>query len=49
MVQRSGNSGAARQIDFIKNNYFHDAFFLKALGALFAAKLERRTDGNLQS
>ncbi|KAL8286465.1 hypothetical protein RQP46_004482 [Phenoliferia psychrophenolica] len=31
MVQRSGSSGAAREIVFIKNNYFHDAFFLKAL------------------
>lgn len=31
VVQRTGNSGAARQIVFIKNNYFHDAFFLKAL------------------
>lgn len=33
MVQRTGNTAAARQIVFIKNNYFHDAFFLKALGA----------------
>jgi hypothetical protein len=32
MVQRSGGSGAARTIEFVKNNYFHDAFFLKALG-----------------
>lgn len=32
MVQRSGSNGAAREIVFIKNNYFHDAFFLKALG-----------------
>ncbi|BGO97546.1 hypothetical protein RTG_01521 [Rhodotorula toruloides ATCC 204091] len=30
LVQRIGNSGAARQPVFIKNNYFHDAFFLKA-------------------
>ncbi|GAA6063243.1 hypothetical protein JCM10212_000345 [Sporobolomyces blumeae] len=30
VVQRSGNSGAARQVHFIKNNYFNDAFFLKA-------------------
>lgn len=34
MVQRSGSSGSARNIVFIKNNYFHDAFFLKALGGL---------------
>ncbi|KAK4705610.1 integrin alpha FG-GAP repeat containing protein 1, partial [Phenoliferia sp. Uapishka_3] len=31
MVQRSGGGGASRQVVFIKNNYFHDAFFLKAL------------------
>ncbi|KAM0754773.1 hypothetical protein T439DRAFT_309573 [Meredithblackwellia eburnea MCA 4105] len=31
LVQRSGSSGSAREIVFIKNNYFHDAFFLKAL------------------
>ncbi|KAK4058838.1 hypothetical protein OIO90_000284 [Microbotryomycetes sp. JL221] len=31
LVQRSGNTGAARKAVFIKNNYFHDAFFLKAL------------------
>ncbi|ORY59424.1 hypothetical protein BCR35DRAFT_283657 [Leucosporidium creatinivorum] len=31
LVQRSGNSGASRKAVFIKNNYFHDAFFLKAL------------------
>ncbi|GAA5874252.1 hypothetical protein JCM8547_007805 [Rhodosporidiobolus lusitaniae] len=31
LVQRSGNSGAARNPIFIKNNYFHDAFFLKAM------------------
>ncbi|GAA5978759.1 hypothetical protein JCM10908_004473 [Rhodotorula pacifica] len=30
LVQRAGNSGAARVPVFIKNNYFHDAFFLKA-------------------
>ncbi|GAA5822622.1 hypothetical protein JCM11251_004321 [Rhodosporidiobolus azoricus] len=30
LVQRTGNSGAARVPVFIKNNYFHDAFFLKA-------------------
>jgi hypothetical protein len=33
LVQRGGNSGASRKAVFIKNNYFHDAFFLKALGA----------------
>lgn len=32
MVQRNAGSSAARQIEFVKNNYFHDAFFLKALG-----------------
>ncbi|BGP13717.1 hypothetical protein JCM10213_007105 [Rhodosporidiobolus nylandii] len=31
LVQRTGNSGAARTPVFIKNNYFHDAFFLKAM------------------
>ncbi|GAA5911051.1 hypothetical protein JCM6882_006862 [Rhodosporidiobolus microsporus] len=31
LVQRTGNSGAARVPMFIKNNYFHDAFFLKAM------------------
>ena len=32
LVQRSGlSSGASRQFKFIKNNYFHDAFFLKTL------------------
>lgn len=36
MVQRTGDSGkgggsAARKVAFFKNNYFHDAFFLKAL------------------
>lgn len=32
LVQRSGNTGAARRQVFVKNNYFNDAFFLKALG-----------------
>lgn len=33
LVQRSGSQhGASRKLTFIKNNYFHDAFFLKALG-----------------
>lgn len=32
LVQRSGNTGVARKQVFIKNNYFNDAFFLKALG-----------------
>ncbi|KAK9897721.1 hypothetical protein P389DRAFT_169746 [Cystobasidium minutum MCA 4210] len=32
LVQRSGlSSGASRQFKFIKNNYFHDAFFLKTM------------------
>ena len=32
LVQRVGRGfGAGRQITFIKNNYFHDAFFLKTL------------------
>ncbi|GJN88667.1 hypothetical protein Rhopal_001633-T1 [Rhodotorula paludigena] len=31
LVQRLGNTGAARTPVFIKNNYFHDAFFLKAM------------------
>lgn len=32
LVQRSGlSSGASRQFKFIRNNYFHDAFFLKTL------------------
>ncbi|GAA5984638.1 hypothetical protein JCM11641_004548 [Rhodosporidiobolus odoratus] len=31
LLQRTGNSGAARTPVFIKNNYFHDAFFLKAM------------------
>ncbi|GAA6006356.1 hypothetical protein JCM10207_000615 [Rhodosporidiobolus poonsookiae] len=31
LIQRSGNTGAARTPIFIKNNYFHDAFFLKAM------------------
>lgn len=31
-MQRSGNSGASRKAVFIKNNYYNDAFFLKALG-----------------
>ncbi|GAA5911057.1 FG-GAP repeat domain-containing protein [Sporobolomyces salmoneus] len=31
VLQRSGQSGAARQINFIKNNFFNDAFFLKAM------------------
>ncbi|KAI5477781.1 Integrin alpha N-terminal domain superfamily protein [Pseudohyphozyma bogoriensis] len=31
MVQRSGSGGSSRHVVFIKNNYFHDAFFLKAL------------------
>lgn len=32
LVQQSGlSSGASRQFRFIKNNYFHDAFFLKTL------------------
>lgn len=34
LVQRLGNTGAARTPVFIKNNYFHDAFFLKAMGAI---------------
>lgn len=31
LVQRSKGSGVSRRITFIKNNYFHDAFFLKTL------------------
>ena len=32
MLQRTGKgSGASRTLSFIKNNYFHDAFFLKTL------------------
>lgn len=32
LVQRTGRrSGASRQLTFIKNNYYHDAFFLKTL------------------
>ncbi|GAA6012102.1 hypothetical protein JCM11491_001751 [Sporobolomyces phaffii] len=31
VVQRSGQSGAARKVRFIKNNFFNDAFFLKAM------------------
>lgn len=35
LVQRvSSRGGAARRINFVKNNYFHDAFFLKALSEL---------------
>jgi integrin alpha FG-GAP repeat containing protein 1 len=35
LVQREASSGgrASRRMTFIKNNYYHDAFFLKALGA----------------
>lgn len=32
MVQRRGGSGVNRHVQFVKNNIFHDAFFLKALG-----------------
>jgi len=41
VVQRSGQSGAARQINFIKNNFFNDAFFLKAMSAfqVFSASI----------
>ncbi|GAA5951802.1 hypothetical protein JCM3765_003122 [Sporobolomyces pararoseus] len=31
VLQRTGQSGAARQINFLKNNWFNDAFFLKAM------------------
>ncbi|KDE06538.1 hypothetical protein MVLG_03187 [Microbotryum lychnidis-dioicae p1A1 Lamole] len=31
MVQKSSSSVATRKVDFIKNNFFHDAFFMKAL------------------
>lgn len=32
LLQRSGKgSGASRSMSFIKNNYFHDAFFMKTL------------------
>lgn len=32
VVQRAGrSSGASRKITFIKNNFYHDAFFLKTL------------------
>lgn len=41
LVQRGGNTGAARRAVFIKNNYFHDAFFLKALGAYNTATAKK--------
>lgn len=32
LVQRSGRGGgASRTLSFVKNNYFHDAFFMKTL------------------
>lgn len=31
MIQRSGDQGAGK-ISFIQNNFYHDAFFLKAQG-----------------
>lgn len=34
MVERSGKQDAGR-VTFIRNNAFHDAFFLKALGKSF--------------
>lgn len=49
MVQRTGGGGAAREVVFIKNNYFHDAFFLKALGeSRSLTKLVRVIDEDLQ-
>lgn len=33
MVQRTGKQSAQR-VTFIQNNFFHDAFFLKAIGEL---------------
>ena len=31
MVQRSGRSGAGKVL-FIQNNFYYDAFFMKAIG-----------------
>lgn len=44
LVQRSANSGAARNAAFVKNNYFHDAFFLKAQGAPVPPPLLERVE-----
>lgn len=37
MVQRTGVQGAGT-ILFVQNNFFFDAFFLKAIGALLAVR-----------
>lgn len=34
LVQRTGRQGQGT-ITFVQNNVFHDAFFLKAIGAFF--------------
>jgi integrin alpha FG-GAP repeat containing protein 1 len=33
MVQRSGDQ-ASQKVTFVQNNFYHDAFFLKAQGEL---------------
>ena len=34
MVQRSGSDGSGK-ITFVQNNFYYDAFFLKATGIFF--------------
>jgi integrin alpha FG-GAP repeat containing protein 1 len=44
MVQRSGEQGQGK-VTFIQNNFYHDAFFLKAQGE--SAKLDGRINGQV--
>lgn len=45
MLQRSGAQGAGK-IDFVQNNFYHDAFFLKAQGKTESEKsFELLADG----
>jgi hypothetical protein len=46
MLQRSGEQGDGK-ITFVRNNFFHDAFFLKAQGGSYSefklkSSIERR-------
>jgi hypothetical protein len=43
MVQRSGSAGQGKVL-FVQNNFYYDAFFLKAIGASFSSKIFRCVD-----
>lgn len=52
MLQRlplSGDRTNKRRVTFIQNNYFHDAFFLKALGKSRLSRVKGRKQALIQS